>query len=273
MSLSSAIPTLPGVPTIRGQRLTAISAYLSRQSRYADWRPALPYLWQTDDTSTPVTAAGQTVGRSAAQVASAADMLWTQSTGAARPAWQTTYLDGDGGDYMDGSGSAPGLLRAASQACVITRLRVDAIGAAQRFIAFAAGTTGQPRLMIGVDTTGRLAVQVRRADADTTTFAASAGAAFTAGADHSLIVTVDYAAGGSGAIKGYVDGSEVLSASLASTGAAADTDSGRSRRFANLAASAAEFHDGRQHRCIVAAGASAIPTAAERAAIFAELAA
>lgn len=253
---------------------SAIAGYLSRQSRYADWRPALPYLWQTDDTSTPVTAAGQTVGRSAAQVGSAADMLWTQATGAARPTWQTTYLDGDGGDSLDGAGATLGLLRAASQACVIMRLRVDAIGAVQRFISFSAGSSvASPRLMVGVNAAGTLSVHVRRADADTTTFGTSGAAAFTAGADHSLIVTVDYAAGGTGAIKGFVDGAEVLSASLSSTGAASATDGLRARLMANLASSAADHLDGRLSRCIVAAGASAIPSAAERAAIFAELAA
>lgn len=253
---------------------SAIAGYLSRQSRYADWRPALPYLWQTDDTSTPVTAAGQTVGRSAAQAASAADMLWTQGTEAARPTWQTTYLDGDGGDSLEGASATLGLLRAASQACVIMRLRVDAIGAEQQFLSFSTGNNAaNPRLMIGLNATGNLVVRVRHTDSTVTTTAISGAAAFTGAATHSLIVTVDYAAGGADAIKGYVDGTEVLSASLASTGASTNTDSLRARRFANLAASAAEIHDGRQYRCIVAAGTSAIPSAAERAAIFAELAA
>lgn len=271
-----AHPTIPAVasyPTI-GRDRRGITAYLDRQTRYADWRPILPLLWQTSDTSTPVTEAAQTVGRSAAMRASAADMLWTQATEAARPTWQTTYLDGDGGDYMDGSGSVPGLLRAASQVCVIMRLRVDAIGALQRFLSFSTGSNAtNPRLTVGTNATGNLVVQVRRADAELTTTATSGSAAFTAGADHSLIVTVDYAAGGTGAIKGYVDGAEVLSANLSLTGAAANTDSLRARRFANLAAPAADNHDGRQHRCIVAVGASAIPTAAERTAIFADLAA
>lgn len=261
-----------GLGMLRGG--SAITGYLSRQSRYADWRPALPYLWQTDDTSTPVTAAGQTVGRSAAQVGSAADMLWTQSTEAARPTWQTTYLDGDGGDSLEGASATMGLLRAASQACVIMRLRVDAIGAVQQFIAFSGGTIAtQPKLMVGVNATGRLLIQVRRLDADSATIVNSTNATFSAGVTHNVIVTVDYAAGGTGAIKGFVDGAEVLSASLSSTGAASATDSLRARLMANLAASAADHLDGRQYRCIVAAGASAIPTAAERAAIFAELAA
>lgn len=255
-------------------RAAAITGYLSRQTIYADWKPIAAYLWQTDDTSTPVTAAGQTVGRSAAQAASAADMLWTQATEAARPTWQTTYLDGDGGDSLEGASATLGLLRAASQACVIMRLRVDAIGAVQRFLSFSTGSNAaNPRLMIGLNASGNLVVQVRRTDLEVTTTAISGAAAFTGAATHSLIVTVDYAAGGADAIKGYVDGTEVLSASLASTGASTNTDSLRARRFANLAASAAEIHDGRQHRCIVTAGTSAIPSAAERAAIFAELAA
>lgn len=252
---------------------SAIAAYLGRQSRYADWRPVLPYLWQTDDTSSAVTADGQTAGRMSAQQGSAADMLWTQATSDARPTWRTTYMDADGGDTFVAAGQTAGLLNGAAQVCFAGRLRIDAIGAVQQFLGLSSGTAaGASRLMVGADATGKLQVQVRRLDADSATTATSAAAAFTAATNHSLIVTVDIFAGGSGAIKGYVDGTEVLSASLASTGAASATDSLRGRLLGNLANTAADRLDGRLYRCIVAAGTSAIPTAAERAAIFAELA-
>ncbi|RTL05373.1 hypothetical protein EKK58_08210 [Candidatus Dependentiae bacterium] len=167
-----------------------------------------------------------------------------------------------------------GLLHTASQACVIMRLRVDAIGAVQRFLSFSTGgSAATPRLIIGLNAIGNLSVQVRRGDADSTTVAASGAVVFSAATTHSLIVTVDYAAGGTGAIKGYVDGPEVLSASLASTGAASATDSLRARLMANLASSAADHLDGRLSRCIVASGTSAIPTSTERTAIFTELSA
>lgn len=250
----------------------AIAGWLAAQERVADWRPELGLVWQADDQSQPVTAAGQSAGRIHAAPSGPSVMALTQAAALSRPTYQSDGFVFDGGDFWEGAGVVADLSRAA--ACMSCAMRVwfSSLATQQRIFNISTGAAGQQgRFTCFVDADGNVRVNARRADADGITARFSSGGPITAGAWFSLLWTADFLAGGEGALRCYVNGgSDVINGAMGGSGLTADTSALRVRVGSGLSPTPSDFLTGKLRRLIVAQGA-APPTAAERAAIFAEL--
>ena len=249
----------------------AIAEFLRTGVRYIDLDARLMVLqWQTDDTSVPVTAAGDPVGR-VEVLARVMPVALTQATLGSRPVAQAGYLSLDGtADLLEGGGAVLALLRAAERVTVAVRFRITSLAAAGVIMAFSTASAAVTRLQMDVQTSGNIRVQLLRADGDSVQTFTTTSAPVAAGADVSAILTVDWV---TGAVKLYVNGgADLLAATMTGAGAATtDTASARMRLGATLAASPTLFFPGRIYRVAVVAGV--VPDATARAAMFADLAA
>lgn len=273
------LPRLGRAPwLIRAHGSRGIGPLLQRCPKWADlignhWTRQ----WQTDDTSTPVAAAGQPVGRIEAR-GHVAPLSYSNTVAGAYPTSGAAGLGFDGGDYMEGGSNLRDLLRGVGAWGFMVRGTVDGPPSPPRIIcAFSSGVgVTAVRQLLAITSTGAIQLQARRADPDSVTSLSTATGLVTAGAPFSLIATVNLEVGGANAMQVYLDGSaDLLAGTLSGSGNSQDSASLRARLGASLAASPGNFFSGQLRRLAIATGpaALAIPTAAERAAIFAELAA
>lgn len=154
-----------------------------------------------------------------------------QSSVGLRPVWQGSYADFASGARLEGSGSTLGIFQNVGAATVGWRGRITSLSASQTLLAWSQGAVStNPRIDLLVSNAGEVRVRVARIDGDALTTILSAGSLITAGTDVSIIATVDFATGGAGAIRGYINnGSDVLNGTLAATGSTSNTASLASR--------------------------------------------
>lgn len=261
-----------GLGVSGGRPPGAIAGWLAGQERVADWRPELGLMWQTIDTAQPVTATGQSVGRIRAAAGGAAEMPLIRGTALSRPTYGGGDFIFDGGDSWDGQDGTLELSRAAGRVTCAARVWFDSLPTDARLFSCApGGLAAQTRLGFIVGSAGAVGVQARRLDGDGTTTAFSATGQVTAGGWVSLLWTVDFLTGGAGALSCYINGGgDVIGGALAGSGLSSDTQSARVRIGSNQAGTPGDLLTGKLRRLIFAQGA-ALPSAAERAAIFAEL--
>jgi hypothetical protein len=211
--------------------------------------------------TTPATAAGAIARANGAMVGSTASMTWTQGTGASQPTWQTTYADHDGtADHLTGDANVRDIFRNTGSGMFGIRFRVSTIAAIQDLFRWEANTGGTIRLMALVNTNGSVSFGGRRLDADANTIGVSSVGLITINTDYTLVGTMDWANGGATALRAYLNGTSIISTSLAGTGVTSDTASNAVYQFGNPVTP--RYATGRVYRAIAA---NAIPTDAQRA--------
>ena len=250
---------------------TALRQFVNSATKGAWFWPGQPgSLWQTEAQTTPVTAVSQSVGRIDGNGASGA-VAFSQSSAGRRPVFAAGGLvqfDGTD-DILEGAGNILTIAQAANAVTFIGRIKFGALAATQQI--FVLSTTGAGnRFSFRVLSTGGLRFSLRRLDADSLMSYNTAAGVVAANTAYSIIASVDYV-GNTASI--YLNGGpDILAATLtlaSSPGPTSNTTSLRARIGASSDAVPDEFFPG---SIGMFALTNSIPTAAQRAAIFAELA-
>ena len=251
---------------------TALRQFVNSASKGAWFWPGQPgSLWQTETQTTPVTAVSQSVGRIDGNGASGA-VAFSQSSSGLRPVFAAGGLvqfDGTD-DILEGAGNILTISRAANAVTFIGRVKFGSLAAAQQIIALSSNVGASRRFSFRVLSTGALQCSLRRLDADSYMSYTTAAGVVAANTAYSIIASVDYV-GNTASI--YLNGGpDILAATLtlaSPPGPTSNTASVRARLGASVAASPTDYFAG----AIGMFGfTNTIPTAAERAAIFADLA-
>ena len=249
---------------------TALRQFVNSATNGAWFWPGQPgSLWQTETQTTPVTAVSQSVGRIDGNGASGA-VAFSQSSAGLRPVFAAGGLvqfDGTD-DILEGAGNILNIAQAANAITFIGRIKFGSLAAAQRIIVLSHNDFGN-RFSFRVLSTGALQFSLRRLDSDSPMTYNTAAGVVVENTAYSIIASVDYV-GNTASI--YINGgSDILAATLtlaSSPGPTSNTTSSRARIGAT-AASPTDYFAG---AIGMFALANAVPTAAQRAAIFAELA-
>lgn len=250
---------------------TALRQFVNTATKGAWFWPAQPgSLWQTEAQTSPVTAVSQSVGRIDGNGASGA-VAFTQSSSGLRPVFAAGGLvqfDGTD-DLLEGAGNILTIAQAANAVTFIGRVKFGTLASAQQIFVLSNNAAGN-RFSFRVLSNGGLQFGLRRLDADSPMAYTTAAGVVVANTAYSIIAVVDYA-GNTASI--YLNGgSDILAATLTLASAAGPTQntaSLRARLGASVAASPTDYLAG---SIGMFALANAVPTAAQRAAIFAELA-
>lgn len=205
-------------------------------------------LWQDSVAASPVTAQGQPVGLVSGLGSAGGQAL--QATASQRPTWQGSHAEFDGvDDYLDLNAAARDITRNASGLTLWTVFRPASVA----FMALiGVSTTGAttPRVLLQVLSTGALRLSYRREDGDGSTVVDSAAGVVGAGLDHAVVLTLDFAGGGSEALRVWLNGMPVISAAISGTGNTSDTAAARGRVGGSLSgAPPTPLTAGRIYRC------------------------
>lgn len=250
---------------------TALRQFVNTATKGAWFWPGHPgSLWQTEAQTSPVTAVSQSVGRIDGNGASKA-VAFSQLSSGLRPVFAAGGLvqfDGTD-DILEGDGNILTIAQAANAVTFIGRVEFGSLAASQQI--FVLSSTGAVnRVSFRVRSTGALQYSLRRLDADTLMSYSTATGVVVANTAYSIIASVDYV-GNTASI--YLNGgSDILAATLtlgSPAGPTSNTASFRARIGASTATIPIDFFSG---SIGMFALADAVPTAAQRAAIFAELA-
>ena len=250
---------------------TALRQFVNSATKGAWFWPGQPgSLWQTEAQTTPVTAVSQSVGRIDGNGASGA-VAFSQSSSGLRPVFAAGGLvqfDGTD-DILEGAGNILTIAQAANAVTFIGRVKFGSLAAAQQIFVLSTNGSGN-RFSFRVQASGSLQFSLRRLDADSPMSFTTASGVVAANTAYSIIACVDYV-GNTASI--YLNGgSDILAATLtlaSSPGPTSNTASLRARIGASSAAVPIDFFPGSIGMFAIT---STIPTAAQRAAIFAELA-
>lgn len=190
-------------------------------------------LWQDSAGASPVTAMGQPVGLASGSGNSGGQS--SQATAAQRPTWQGNHAEFDGvDDYLDLNVAARDITRNAAGLTLWSVFRPASVAFMSLMGVSTPGATTQ-RVLLQVLSTGALRLSWRRADGDASTNADSVAGVVGAGADHVLVLSLDFAGGGTEALRGWLDGVQVISATMAGSGNTSDTAAARGRIGGSLA--------------------------------------
>lgn len=250
---------------------TALRQFVTSATKGAWFWPAQAgSLWQTETQTTPVTAVSQSVGRIDGNGASGA-VAFSQSSSGLRPVFASGGLvqfDGTD-DLLEGAGNILTIAQAANAVTFIGRVEFGALAAAQQIIVLSKNSPGN-RFSFRVLSTGALQYALRRLDSDTAMSYTTAAGVVAANTAYSIIASVDYV-GNTASI--YINGgADILAATLnlaSPPGPTSNTASVRARLGASVAAVSIDYFPGSIGMFAIT---NTIPTAAQRAAIFAELA-
>ncbi len=202
-------------------------------------------------------------------VGTVASVSWDQSTVGLRPTYQAGYGSFSGSNGLNGNAANLGIFRNVGTGTFAAKFRVTSFAANSNLFGWSTPTSSVARFQAGITTAGELSVTVRRLDADVATTVASTGLGLQVNTDYTIIITVDWATGGTGAIRAYINnGADVLNGTLAGSGATQDTASAFGRLGVSI--SGATFLTGRLYPCLAA---NILPTAAQRSTIHALLSA
>lgn len=249
----------------------ALRQFVAAAPKGAWFWPGQPgSLWQTETQTTRVTAVSQSVGRLDGNGASGS-VAFSQSSSGLRPVFAAGGLvqfDGTD-DILEGAGNILTIAQAANAVTFIGRVKFGALAAAQQIIVLSTAGAGN-RFSFRVLSTGALQFSLRRLDSDSPMAYNTAAGVVVANTAYSIIAVVDYV-GNTASI--YLNGgSDILAATLtlaSSPGPTSNTASLRARIGASSAAVPIDFFPG---SIGMFALTNSVPTAAERAAIFADLA-
>lgn len=251
---------------------SGISGFLAGASKGAAASPAiLANLWQTNDTSTPVVAAGQTVGRLAATGPSGS-IVFVQSTSGLCPvlaAGGMIRFDGVD-DYLEASTALRSLSQNTGAIVAFGKFKTPAAWppATQQILWGFSTASSKIRALFGININGSLFLQSRRLDADAITSNSTATNTLVANTEYAFVAVIDYA-NGTTAIYLNGGGNLISIPALSSSGLTENTASLRMRLGAGVGSSPNLFFAGSLGRI---GFANTVPTTEQRAAIFAELA-
>ena len=249
---------------------TALRQFVNAATKGAWFWPGQPgSLWQTEAQASPVTAVSQSVGRIDGNGASGA-VAFSQSSSGLRPVFASGGLvqfDGTD-DLLEGAGNILTIAQAANAVTFVGRVKFAAMLTSQ--LAVLSHNGAGNRFSLRVLANGALQYSLRRLDSDSPMSYTTAAGVVAANTAYSIIASVDYA-GNTASI--YLNGgSDILAATLtlaSSPGPTSNTASLRARIGASVADSPANYFPG---SIGMFALTNSVPTAAQRAAIFAELA-
>lgn len=201
--------------------------------------PIAANLFQDTAAATPVTTAGQSIGRANMQWGTAAPN-WQQATGADQPTWDGTGIAYSGAQFL-APFSALGLLNNAPGFFACERVQVSSLATQRNLTAFATNSAVVGRAVTVINTNGSIDLFSRRLDADPASAVtiSSAAGVVTAGVPYVITAELDWgnATGQLGRI--WVNGALVASASLpGAAGNTSATDSARVRDGASLGGTA-----------------------------------
>ena len=246
--------------------LAVVSAFLARSTRYAQFDGAL-LRFQTNDTSTPVTAAGQDVGYWGG-TGSASPLSFAQATLALRPVARDGYVEFDNlTRYLDGDANMLNLGRNTGVANIWGRVTMRDLAAQEVIASISTGDGVGQSARIEARTSGTngfLIGNLRRVDGDAQTHGLAPTNGVTANVPFSFLLTFDFAAG---LLSGYVNGSaDLLVKAIPSPGVTSNTPALRARIGSNLNIAVPICAPLNAYKLGFSDGAA--PTAAERAALF-----
>lgn len=205
-------------------------------------------LWQDSAGASPVTAQGQPVGL-VSGLGNAGGQA-SQGTAAQRPTWQGSHAEFDGvDDYLDLNAAARDITRNAGGLTLWVAFRPVSVAFMSLLGVSTTAATTQ-RVLVQSLSSGALRLSYRRADGDASTNADSAAGLIGAGTDQFLVLSVDFAGGGSEALRGWLNGTQVISAAISGTGNTSDTAAARGRVGGSLSgAPPTPLTAGRIYRC------------------------
>ena len=198
-------------------------------------------------------------------------MAFSQSSAGLRPVFAAGGLvQFDGADdILEGAGNILNISQAADAVTFAGRVKFGALAASQRIIVLSTVGVGR-RFSFRVLSTGALQFSLSRLDSDTTMSYNTAAGVVAANTAYSIIASVNYV-GNTASI--YLNGGpDILAATLtlaSSPGPTSNTTSLRARIGASANTVPDDFFPG---SIGMFALTNSVPTAAQRAAIFAELA-
>lgn len=158
--------------------------------------------------TTPAVADG-TIGLFEARaVGTVANADFAQANPGLAPFWRMTYAEFDGASrHMTLSAPGRDLLRNVGHAIFAAKFRVDNLSAERALLGMSRGDAqASSRFFASVTSDGRVNVFATRLDGAAAVFRQSAAGTIVTGTDYSLVCTVDFANGGAGAIKGFLNG-------------------------------------------------------------------
>lgn len=205
--------------------------------------------WQTNDTSTPWTTDGQSVGRLQGKFGAAPPVL-VQANAAFRPVGTSRYLEGDGTDDTLAAASAIAL-QDAPFGFIALRVRGLTLPAGRWFAGFSANIGTQPRMMIAYQPGPVLQLATRRLDGDATHNDNSTSGEVALGTDYNLCLSFD--AAGTGNVSLRKDGVDTTSTDFPSVrpGAAANFSNTASAVFSLFTLNGTIFANARIGRMVV----------------------
>ena len=189
-----------------------------------------------NDAGTDLAEAGDGIALvNASLVGNTTPCTWAQTSAASRPTWQSTYAQFDGTtDIMDGGANTRAIFQNAPAAFFGARFSVNSLANTQHLGGWTTTTNTFYRFGIRLGTTGTINVVYRRADADAETSRFTSAGLITTGTEYTLLAWLDYANGGAGALKVFLDGVEVMSQTVTGTGNTENVTSARARKGSTL---------------------------------------
>ncbi len=184
-------------------------------------------VYETTGTSDPCEAGDPISTLTGRAIGTLATASWTSTT-TQRPLWQTTYADFDAtNDQMAGDANLLTMCQNASSCVLGASFRLSSLSTNRSLLTWREGVTNfTPRVTLEIISDGSIIMSIRRTDGDTTTARLSAAGLITTGVDYCVIGTVDFATGGAGAVKAYINnGSDVINGTLTGSGNTSNTAS------------------------------------------------
>ncbi len=205
---------------------------------------------QSSGGGSPVVSAADPVGRFTS-INGTTTYTFQQATAAARPAWQTTYLDYDFVDDNMDNAASYGFSASLSGETITARVRPANLAVAQTVFLTSGVSATNTRRRIQILTTGAVALFSRRADGDGGTTVSSAAGVIVAGSAYTIQTRIRFN-GGADEIEILVNGVSVATGTQGGTANAVSdaASSARARLGANAAASPGELMRGRIGRLV-----------------------
>lgn len=219
-------------------------------------------LFQLSGGTSPVTAAGDPIGL--VNGSGNAGGSLSQATSSKRPTWQNTHAAFDGvDDFFTVNSATLNVTRNATGLTLWAAVRPGTISQQAILAISTAANQSITRVSISMTAAGQLQVIYRRADEDAVTTVNSDAVVLKANTTAAVVVSLNHAAGGASALRAWVDGVEVINATVAGSGNTSDTTPILGRVGGSLTATPTPVNlwNGSIYRCGLAKRACSEPEA------------
>jgi hypothetical protein len=257
-----------GLGAYRGGGFNPGSFLVGKKGAYFDPADATR-LWQDSAGTVAATGATDPVGLYQGR-GPLEPITWAQTADANRPTRSSNRLAFPSTQSMDGGPNLRAVLNAANHYYAEGSATVTALAGIQTLFIMSTNGAAATRFAVSISATGFMRVVYRRLDADSPIIVTATIGAVTAGVPFTFKATADILGGGVGALGGWINGTRVITADIAGTGAAEATDSARSRLGADNAGTPGNLLTGSLGRLIFA---NTAPTGSDAASLSAWVAA